>query len=76
MFHRLKRIRQGWWFEQVSLIARLVGVDAAAPVTGAAVDRRQLARMLVNARQCRRRPRDQLLFAALCAVAWITGGAK
>jgi rhamnosyltransferase len=75
MFGRLKRIRQGWWFEQVSLIASLVGADPAAPVSATAVSRRQLARMLFNARQCRRRPRDQLLFAGLCAVAWIAGGA-
>jgi rhamnosyltransferase len=74
MLRRVQRIRQGWWFEQVSLIARLVGVDPAAPLTGAAVDRRQLARMLINARQCRRRPRDQLLFAGLCVIAWITVG--
>lgn len=76
MLGRLRRVRQGWWFEQVMLISRLVGADPAAPVDGNPLGRKHFARMLANTRQCRRRPRDQLLFAGLCAVAWVLGGAQ
>lgn len=76
MLDRFKRVRNGWWFDQVALIAGLVGGDSAPPVSGKAIGRHQFAWMFKNARQCRRRRRDQLLFAALCAVAWLTGGTR
>ncbi len=76
MFGRLKRVREGWWFEQIALISGLVGGDCRPPLDGKALGRRQFAWMFKNAPQCRRRRRDQVLFAALCAVAWCIGGAK
>lgn len=72
---RLSRIRNGWWFTQIHLIAQLVGCPA--------VLHRQLNNgrlgllwLAAHARQCRRRPRDQLFFAALCLTRAITGGRR
>ncbi|OIN47896.1 glycosyl transferase [Pseudomonas azotoformans] len=73
MFGRLKRVRKGWWFEQIALITKLVGGESLPPLSDKPFGRRQFAWMFKNARQCRRRRRDQLLFAVLCAVAWCIG---
>ncbi|MFJ3157089.1 glycosyltransferase [Pseudomonas protegens] len=76
MLGRFKLVRKGWWFGQITLIARLVGSNSAPSLSGKPLGRREFAWMFRNAHQCRRRRRDQLLFAALCAAAWVIGGAK
>jgi rhamnosyltransferase len=76
MLDRLRRVRKGWWFEQVSLITGLVGGDSSPPVAVKIFGRRQFAWMFKNARHCRRRRRDKFLFAVLCATAWLIGGEK
>ncbi|MBA1241962.1 glycosyltransferase [Pseudomonas japonica] len=62
---RYRRIQTGWWFGQIRLIAGLVGCP---PLLQRQLDggRRGLVWLAMHARQCRRRPRDRLYFAALC----------
>jgi len=62
---RFQRIRHGWWFGQVRLIAGLVGCppQLSRPLANGRSGLLWLAR---HGRQCRRRPRDWLYFAGLC----------
>lgn len=76
IFARLTRVRKGWWFDQITLITELVGGESAPPLNSKNLGRRQFAWMFNIANQCRRRRRDQLLFAALCAAAWLIGSSK
>jgi rhamnosyltransferase len=62
---RFQRIRQGWWFGQVRLIAELVGCPSQLSKQ-LANGRSGLLWLARHARQCRRRPRDRLYFAGLC----------
>lgn len=64
---RYKRIREGWWFGQIRLIAALV--HCPPPLYSQLHNgRRGLVWLAVNARRCRRRGRDRLYFVALCLV--------
>lgn len=72
---RLRRIRDGWWFTQIHLIAWLVGCPS--PLREQLEHgRRGLLWLATHARHCRRRPRDRFYFAALCVLQAITGGAR
>ncbi|MBD1555168.1 glycosyltransferase [Pseudomonas typographi] len=71
--NRWRRIRQGWWFDQISRIATIIDVKEPSPVIAEPIDRRQIRRMLINSRQCRRRLRDKWLFSGLCLVALVVG---
>lgn len=61
---RLMKLRQGWYYQQILLIAQIVGYQNAWPIQGLArlklVDRFKLA---MHAPQFRRRWRDQVAFA-------------
>jgi rhamnosyltransferase len=67
---RYKSIHDGWWFSQVKVIARLVGV-ANDPFVRSwfSLARWQLLRLSLSAWQCRRRLRDKLFFFCVC---WAT----
>jgi rhamnosyltransferase len=70
LINRYKTIHDGWWFSQVRLIARLVGVaDDAFVRRWLPLGRRQLLRLSLNARHCRRRTRDKVFFFCIC---WAT----
>ncbi|QXI21355.1 glycosyltransferase [Pseudomonas iranensis] len=70
LLSRYKTIHDGWWFSQVRLIARLVGVADDAFVRGwFPLGRRQLLRLSLSARHCRRRTRDKVFFFCIC---WAT----
>lgn len=66
----LRRARfaiNGSAFRQAKLIARLVGADHLPQVEqGLSRGRIGLLRLALNARQCRRRPRDQIYFFIAC----------
>ncbi|MDD2024032.1 glycosyltransferase [Pseudomonas putida] len=65
---RVSKVFHGWWFSQVRLICELTAKNA----DGGQVKRPELygrlamIRLMIQSRKCRRRPRDQLVFAALC----------
>jgi rhamnosyltransferase len=74
LFARYKTIQDGWWFEQVRLIAELIGYTNN-PFTRRwlGFGRLQLVELSMSACQCRRRKRDKALFFILCWIAAILG---
>jgi rhamnosyltransferase len=69
---RYRRIREGWWFGQVRLIARLV--HCPEPLHRQLNNGRNgLLWLAAHAGQCRRRPRDRLYFVVLCLVQAVMG---
>lgn len=67
---RYKIIHDGWWFNQVQLIALLVGQGADPFVqTWLKLHRRQLIKLSFSAWRCRRRVRDKVFFFCIC---WAT----
>ncbi|WP_277758754.1 glycosyltransferase [Pseudomonas sp. A34-9] len=74
LIERYKTIHDGWWFSQVRLIARLVGVaDNAFVRRWLPLGRRQLLGLSLSARHCRRRMRDKVFFFCICWAAAIVG---
>lgn len=70
MVTRYKSIHDGWWFNQVRLIARLVGQENDPFVrTWFSLGRGQLIRLSFSAFNCRRRARDKMFFFFIC---WAT----
>jgi rhamnosyltransferase len=67
---RYKTIHDGWWFNQVRLIADLVG-QGAKPFEGVLpqMRRTELMKLSFRAWHCRRRVRDKILFFFIC---WVT----
>lgn len=69
-FKRLKKVFNGWWFSQVRLICELIIDDACVMQT----DRPELGgrwaliKLMMQSRKCRRRKRDQMVFAGLCVL--------
>lgn len=67
---RYKTIHDGWWFNQVQLIAHLVGQGANPFVrTWLKLRRRHLLTLSFSAWRCRRRVRDKVFFFCIC---WVT----
>jgi rhamnosyltransferase len=67
---RYKTIHDGWWFNQVQLIALLVGQSADPFVqTWLKLRRIQLIKLSFSAWRCRRRVRDKVFFFCIC---WAT----
>jgi rhamnosyltransferase len=67
---RYKTIHGGWWFNQVQLIALLVGQGADPFVqTWLSLRRIQLMKLSFSAWRCRRRVRDKVFFFCIC---WAT----
>lgn len=72
---RYKTIHDGWWFNQVELIASLVSPGQLAlsadrkPLRG-----KQLMKLSFVAWQCRRRLRDKVFFFFICWVTALLGG--
>lgn len=67
---RYKTIHDGWWFDQVRLIAGLVGQSQTPFVSNWMPLRSwQLMRLSFSAWQCRRRMRDKMFFFCIC---WVT----
>ncbi|VEF12190.1 glycosyl transferase family protein [Pseudomonas fluorescens] len=64
---RYKTIHDGWWFSQIRMIAQLVGLaDDPFVRQWLSLGRRQLMRLSLSARECRRRTRDKLFFFFIC----------
>jgi len=67
---RYKTIHDGWWFNQVQLIAHLVGQGTDPFVrTWLKLRRRHLMTLSLSAWRCRRRVRDKVFFFCIC---WVT----
>ncbi|WP_237886274.1 glycosyltransferase [Pseudomonas sp. PGPR40] len=67
---RYKTIHDGWWFNQVQLIAKLLGQESEPFVKDwLQLGRRQLIKLSLNAWKCRRRMRDKVFFFCIC---WTT----
>ncbi|AIR89965.1 glycosyltransferase [Pseudomonas cremoricolorata] len=68
---RVKKMTDGWWLGQVRRISNLTAglgsqsISDRPQVTG----RRAIAALGIQSRQCRRRSRDQVIFAVFCIVA-------
>lgn len=66
---RARRILTGWGLEQASFVAELVGLgDSDFVRRWQHGGRLNLLWLMLHSRQCRRRPRDQILFAISCLV--------
>lgn len=64
---RLSKVFGGWWLNQALLIARLVGQGNDPFVDKwSTLSRGALMRLAFSCANCRRRPRDKLVFAMLC----------
>jgi rhamnosyltransferase len=69
LISRFKTIHDGWWFNQVQLIARLVGQGIQPFVrTMKPLGCVQLMKLSFSAHKCRRRARDKFFFFCVC---WI-----
>jgi rhamnosyltransferase len=67
---RYKTIHDGWWFNQVRMIAVLVGQgDDPFVKTWLRLRRQQLMKLSFSAWKCRRRVRDKVFFFCIC---WAT----
>lgn len=67
---RIRKVMQGWWFTQVRLIAELTAMNgqhnrATIPKLKGGLS---MIRWALNSRNCRRRLRDQFVFAILCFI--------
>ncbi|WP_025113096.1 glycosyltransferase [Pseudomonas sp. H1h] len=72
---RYKTIHDGWWFDQVRLIVRLVGLDSDPFVRRwSKLGRWQLLKLSLSAASCRRRLRDKVLFFFTCWLTSLLGG--
>ena len=66
---RLDKVRDGWWFEQVRLLANITGQDRIPEVSNMlAASPHSLRKLARKARLCRRRLRDRLIFPVLCLI--------
>lgn len=74
---RLSKVFDGWWLGQACLIAQQVGM-ASDPFVEKwmGLKRRALIGLALHGRQCRRRPRDKIIFAALCMALAVKGVRK
>ena len=64
---RTLRVGDGWAFEQARLIAEIVGAAREEPVRrGLAGGRSGALWLALQARECRRRPRDRIFFVFSC----------
>jgi rhamnosyltransferase len=73
---RMKQIFNGWWLNQVRLIASLVQANELTPVQRLDVSYRSaLLGLSLRAWQCRRRLRDKIIFAVICLVLMVRGRA-
>lgn len=71
---RFRMIYEGWWFSQVIIIARLVGVDSDPFVKAwLYMGRWGLIKLSFSARYCRRRVRDKVFFFFICWGAALIG---
>ncbi|KHK65791.1 glycosyltransferase [Pseudomonas frederiksbergensis] len=74
LIKRYKTIRNGWWFSQVKLIARLVGLDDDVFVQRwLPLERRHLLKLSLSAQHCRRRIRDKVFFFCICCAQAVIG---
>jgi rhamnosyltransferase len=66
---RLSQVFDGWWLNQAALIANLVGLGGHPFVRSwSSLSRLDLVRLAFRCSQCRRRPRDKIVFAGLCTM--------
>lgn len=69
LMRRARMAMDGSAFAQANLIARLTGADRLPQIAdGLSGHRMGLLRLALQARQCRRRPRDQMYFFFACLV--------
>ncbi len=74
---RYKKIHSGWWFDQVRLIVRLMGLDSDPFVQRwSKLGRRDLLTLSLSAASCRRRLRDKVLFFVTCWLTALAGGGR
>lgn len=74
---RARKVLNGWGLRQSYLIARLIGLSADPFVARWSGMRwRELVWLAFQARKCRRRPRDQILFAISCLGLAVLGGLR
>lgn len=67
LWRRGQLVANGWWLQQAASIAHLVGLGQAPFVTlWSQGHRLGWLKLALQAKQCRRRPRDQWLFALAC----------
>jgi rhamnosyltransferase len=74
LLRRARKIWDGWWLGQAVLIAQLAGMEDDSFVQSWRFPSRLSAlRLAFHARECRRRPREQMLFALSCLTLVIAG---
>lgn len=71
---RYQRVKQGWWFNQVLLIADVIGVGGSTFVKSwSGLSRGELLTLACCAPKCRRRRFDQSLFFMICIFLAVMG---
>jgi rhamnosyltransferase len=74
LISRYKSIHAGWWFNQVQLISRLVGISDDPFVRAwLMLGRLQLIKLSFSSWKCRRRARDKLFFFCICWASALIG---
>ena len=75
ILYRAKKVLSGWSFEQSRLIAQANGLHNS-PFVKTYLNGSRLAylRLSLNAKCCRRRSRDQVVFSLMCFLLVLTGG--
>jgi rhamnosyltransferase len=63
---RVRRVFDGWWFSQIAIVSSLAGGDERPGALNSRLIQKAPLRLILNSRQCRRRPRDRLAFAFIC----------
>ncbi len=76
-YHRARKVWSGWGIGQAALIARLAGLENDAfVISWHAGTSLGYLRLAIHAQQCRRRFRDQLLFAVTCIGLCLAGSRR
>jgi rhamnosyltransferase len=72
-FARLRRIVDGWWFQQIELTGSVVLKDSKTVADASPSSGVRWKQMVLAPRRCRRRHRDQIIFPVLYLVAKVFG---
>lgn len=76
-FYRTRKVLSGWGLSQSLLIAKLIGLNNEPFVTRwSQGSRGGMLFLALQARQCRRRMKDQLIFAIACVILSVVGRIK
>lgn len=75
--YRFKKVFSGWLFDQSRLIAQMIGLSESTTLyRWSSSGRLGYLKLGFNAHKCRRRSRDQIVFACMCLILAVLGNCK